>query len=318
MNIDGSFSENSVIAENISSLSERESVIYEMRICELSASAEDAALTVFEMLGSGYGAYEALYVISEGIRRASASPHDEHLPENRERLIEHIRLLDAFDKIVFSELLSDKLRKMGRAPRERDFLSEGKKGGVIAYVKNPLADEAYDVFSQEIDEPRLKYCHSLAESARCVSSGETEFALLPLEERGGARLASVMELLFREDIRIASVTPVFGFEGNADMKYALVSKAYFLPTVEAGDDRYLEIRMRADASIPLSELFLATDKLGINIYRINTISFETDEGSAPYYSIVFRDDGGDFSGLLLYLTLFAGTYTTVGLYKNLE
>jgi hypothetical protein len=227
-------------------------------------------------------------------------------------------LLSAFDKIVFSELLSEELRKMDKRLTESDFLSEGKNSGVIAYVKNPLADEAYDVFSQEIENPRLKYCQSLAESVRCVSSSDTEFALLPLEERGGARLASVMELLFKEDMRIASVTPVFGFEGNADMKYALVSKYYSLPTVEAGDDRYLEIRMRADASIPLSELFIATDKLNINIYRINTISFETDEGQVPYYSIVFRDDRGDFSGLLLYLTIFAGAYTTVGLYKNLE
>ena len=318
MNIDGSFYESSVIAENISLLTERESLIYEMRICELDSSAFEAASTVFEMLGSGYGVYEALYMVSEGCQRDSGEPHSEHLEENREHLKSHIRLLDAFDKIVFSELLSRSLKKRGMRLDERDFLTETKGNGIVSYVKNPLADEAYDVFSQEIDGARLKYAQSMADAARSVSSGDSEFALLPLEEKGGTRLASVMSLLFKEDLRIASVTPVFGFEGNADMKYALVAKSCSLPTVEDGDDRYLEIRMRADASIPLSELFMATDRLNIDIYRINTISFETDEGQVPYYSIVFRDENGDYSGLLLYLTLFAGAYTAVGLYKNLE
>ena len=319
MNIDGSFSENNVIAENHSILSGRESRIYEMRICELATFADEAMRTVSEMLDSGYGVYEALFVVSDGLDiNQNSKPHTDHLPENSSRLLTHIRTVDAYDKIVFSDLLYEALAKNGKMLCERDFLPEKKGNGVISYVKNPLSDEAYDVFSQGIPDARLKYAQSLSEAVKRVSGGESEYALLPLEERGGTRLASVMELLFKEDLRIASVTPVFGFEGDADMKYAIVSKNYSLPTVEAGDDRYLEIRMRADASIPLSELFLATDALHIDIYRINTISHETDEGQVPYYSIVFRDEGGDYSRLLLYLTVFAGAYTTIGLYKNLE
>ena len=318
MNIDGSFYENKIIADNLSLLAEQSSVIYEARICELSSLAEEAIAVVWDMLTSGYGIYEALYIISEGIGGLDVQPHRDHLRENYFRLTAHLKLINGFDKFVFSDLLSWELAKRGRKLCEADFLSEKRGNGIIAYVKNPLGDEAFDVFSEEIDDARLKYCRSISEAAKYVSGGECEFALLPLEERGGSRLASVMELVFKEDLRIASVTPVFGFEGDADMKYALVSKNYSLPTIEDGDDRYLEIRMRADASIPLSELFVATDALGINIYRINTISFETDEGQLLYYSIVFSDDGADFSRLLLYLTLFAGAYTTVGLYKNLE
>ncbi len=318
MNIDGSFSENKIIADNLSLLAGRSSVICEARICELASLAEEAVSVVSDMLTSGYGIYEALFIITEGMGGIDTEPHDGHLFENRFRLVTHLKLVDAFDKFVFSDLLFAELTKRGLKLSESAFLSEKRGNGIIAYVKNPLGDEAFDVFSEEINDARLKYCRSISEAAKYVSGGECEFALLPLEERGGSRLASVMELVFKEDLRIASVTPVFGFEGDADMKFALVSKNYSLPTIEDGDDRYLEIRMRADASIPLSELFVATDALGINIYRINTISFETDEGKIPYYSIVFRDDGADFSGLLLYLTLFAGAYTTVGLYKNLE
>ena len=318
MNIDGSFSENNIIAENLSLLLGRESAIYEARICELSSLALYAADIVIDMLESGCGIYEALFFIYEGINDESLNPHDDHLKENYSRLTTHIKLISALDKFVFSDLLYDALNKKGHILSERDFLVELRGNGVISFVKNPLADEAFDVFSEEINDVRLKYSHSLQEAARCVSSGETEFALLPLEEKGGARLSSVMELIFKEDLRITSVTPVFGFDGDADVKYALVSKNFVLPTIEDGDDRYLEIRGRNDSSLPISDLFIATNALNIDIYRINTITFESDDGPSPYYSIVFRDEGGDFSGLLLYLTLFWGSYTTVGLYKNLE
>ena len=188
----------------------------------------------------------------------------------------------------------------------------------MTYVKNALADEAYDVFSQQLSDPRVKYSSTLNDAVRLVSSGEAEYALLPLEERGGARLASVAELLFREDLKINSVTPVFGFEGLADMKYALVSKHFTIPEILPDDDRYLEIRLRADSSVSASELFSAAESLGAFPYRINTLTFDTEDGAYQYYSVVFRDDGKDFTSLLVYLTLFSGAYTPVGIYKNLE
>ena len=102
------------------------------------------------------------------------------------------------------------------------------------------------------------------------------------------------------------------------MKYALVSNHFTVPKFVADDDRYLEIRLRADLSIPLSELFSAADTLGLSLYRVNTIYFDTEDGAIAHYSIVFRDEGKDFSALLVYLTLFSGAYTPVGIYKNLE
>lgn len=318
MNIDGTFIENEVTAENLSELSAQESLLFERRICELSYLAYEAGELVCEMLRSGYGIYEALSVVSDGIGSSVDRLHDSHLEENYSRLVTHLRFVRASDKVVFSELLLEEINKRTLKPEERDFLIQSTGNGVVAYVKNPLADEAYDVFSQELQDPRLRYYNTLSDAVRSVSLGECQFALLPLEEKGGARLASVLELLFKEDLKINSVTPVFGFEGDADMKYALVSKHFSVPSLESGDDRYLEIRLRADASIPLSELFLASDALNVKIYRVNSISFDTDDGQAPFYSIVFRAEGGDFSGLLLYLTLFSGAYTTIGLYKNLE
>lgn len=318
MNKDGVFLFNDITAENMQKISLEQSVLAEKRICEVSVPARDAADMAFEMLSDGYGIYEVLSVISDGILTPMISVHKYSLAENYQRLLENLKFNYKYDKIVFTELFRDIITQKGIIISESDFLPTSSGSETFTYVRNSLADEAYDVFSAEFKDPRVKYSKSLYEAARAVSLGEFEYALLPLEEKGGARLASVAEILFKEDLKINSVTPVFGFEGLADMKYALVSKHFSVPEVKEDDDRYLEVRLRVDSSISLSELFSAADAFGISLYRINTISFDTEDGSAQYYSIVFRDEGKDFTLLLTYLTLFSGAYTPIGLYKNLE
>ena len=318
MNSDGVFVFNDITAENIKKISQIQSVSAERRICEISDLANSASLLTAQMLSDGYDIYEILSIISEGLFAPQPTVHDYCLNENFRRLSSYLKMLSEYDKVVFTELFANMISKKGIIISERDFLPTESGRETFTYVKNSLADEAFDVFSQEFSDPRLKYSASLTEAAKAVSSGEIEFALLPFEEKGGARISAVCELLFKEDLKINSVTPVFGFEGLADMKYALVSKHFSVPHIKDDDDRYFELRVRVDSSISLSELLTASDAFGIALYRVNTIFFETEDGSAQYYSIVFRSEGKDFSLLLIYLTLFSGAYTPIGLYKNLE
>ncbi len=318
MNRDGSFKYSDITAANIREIAAKQSSSAEQRICELSELAQDAARYTLDMLDDGYGIYEILSMISDGFLNSVAVRHEDSLEENEARLERYSILSAAQDKINFTELFFDLLKNRGALLREKDFLPSDIGPEAFTYVKNPLADEAYDVFSQDFSDPRVRYSKTLAEAAHEVALGNFEYALLPLEEHGGARLASVAELIFKEDLKINSVIPVFGYEGLADMKYALVSKHFTVHDILSDDDRYLEIRLRTDSSIPLYELLMAADALGSSLYRVSTISFLTDDGSVPYYSVVFKDEGKDFSSLLTYLTLFSGAYTPIGLYKNLE
>lgn len=315
---DGIFETNGVTVANIAKLADRQSRLEEQRLCEISEIVSSATEFVLSMLGEGYGIYEILSLISEGFFEGGIDVHTKALPENEKILFSYLKMLNANDKVVFSMMLFDRLTKMNISVTENSFLETAEGDETFTYVKNPLADEAFDVFSQNFKEPKVKYSKNLSDAAKAVSMGEVEYALLPLEERGGARLAAVASIIYREDLKINSVTPVFGYEGLADMKYALVAKHFSLPEEQPDDDRYLEILLRADSSIPLSELFSTADILEIALYRVNTISFDTEDGPTPYYSIVFRDEGKDFSSLLVYLTLFSGAYTPVGIYKNLE
>lgn len=319
MNNETLHSRDDIIASNMREISLEQSAYAEARICEISEIARAACEEALEMYNDGYGVYEILSVISETVSSPMcADIHKDALTENRERLRSYLELLTRYDKTVFTELFLDGIAKGGIDLREGDFLSSDEGNGKVTYVKNPLADEAYDVFSQDFTDLTLKYSQTFAEACAAVRSDEAEYALLPLEERGGARLSSVAQLIFSEDLRINSVTPVFGYEGTADMKYALVSKHFYLPRIKEDDDRYLEIRLPTKEAQSLSELLVATESFGIKLYRVNTVYFDSEDGRLPYYSVVFREEGGDFAKLLTYLTLFSGEYTPVGLYKNLE
>ena len=312
------FVPDSVNIENLDALSIEQSIVFEKKICEMAEISADAAKIVTELLEGGFGIYECLGFLSDGLSFSGVQPHENAMPQNTETLKNYLGALSSHDKAVFSLLLTERLGQGNFRITEADFLPAGDGDAGIIYVKNRLSDEAYDVFSESISGATVAYVETLREAAEAVSEGKKEFAILPLEERGGVRLASVAALLFKYDLKIASVTPVFGFDGMADVKYALVSRRFKIPPVADDDDRYLEIRLRADGPLSLSALFTASDMFGASVYRINTVRFEGDEGEAPYYTIVFKDEGCDFSALLVFLTLFAGPYTAIGIYKNLE
>ena len=311
------FSPNRVNIDNLDALSREHSIIFERRICELSEMCDEAVELCLELSEGGLSIYELLGFISGGIE-FSSNLHAEAMPGNVEAIRTHLSSLSFQDMACFSSLLSQRLREKGVSVSEADFLRQGYGNSSFVYVKNRLSDEAYDVFSADLPDATVSYAETLREAAESVADGRKEYAILPLEERGGARLASIAALLYKYDLKIASVTPVFGFDGSADVKYAMVSKSFKIPEIQEDDDRYLEIRLRQDGAISLSSLFLAAEMLGASVYRINTVSFDTEDGQIAHYTVVFKDEGRDFSPLLVFLTMFIGSYTAIGIYKNLE
>ncbi len=308
----------SVSNENLRLLSLRGSVISERRICELSELADSYAIIAAELVDRGLGILEILSYITDELSFAEAEIHDGAMEENRKRLCVLGKASEAADRVIFAELLTKRLVSFGLDISENSFLPEDDAGEFFVYVKNAYSDEAYDVFSQDFQDPRLKYCKSFKDAVAAVLSGDASYALLPLEEAGGTRLPTVAELIYRNDLKISAVTPVFGPDGAAELKYALVSEKIRPFPVNADDDRYLEIRLSKDADSELSGIILAADMYGAQIYRINTLNFISDETQSNFFSIVLRAGSCDFTNLLVYLTLFTDDFTPVGLYKNLE
>lgn len=281
--------------KNLEKLSSEQSDLQMRRVCEISEISYTASKVALELHSEGMGLYEILSVLSESF------------------VFDKIE-----DRISFSRLLPDRLKRNGISAIETDFFRQTERKQVFVFVKNLLSDEAYDVFSQEFSSPRLRYVQGIRDAVKAVNDGEAGYCILPLEERGGVRLSSVAELIFGNELKINEVTPVFGQDGAADMKYALVSKCFTIPKITDDDDRYLEICLSCSDSLALDELLFVASAYKIVPYKVNTVFFYTDEGTKPHYSIVLRDDGDELIPLLTYLTLYSDEFVPIGIYKNLE
>ena len=306
------------ILSNLKKLSVEQSILEELRIYELYDVARAMADVSAQLLDDGLDVCEMLQLLSESIELGEYSVSGDTAPTFR-RLVEQNHLYVAKgDRTALVELYITLCRELERAPDERDFLPELDSDETFTYVRNSLSDEAYDVFSQDFDDPKVRYSHNFRDAASAVSSGEVTYCLLPLEERGGVRLHTVSELIFRNDFKINSVIPVFGVDGNVDMKYALVSKSFTVPKREEDDDTYLEIRLGVSIDSPLAELFSAVEHFGMSVYRVNTVTFDTEGERETYLSVVIKSSEGDFTPILTYMTLFLRDFVPVGIYKNLE
>ena len=303
-----------ITLENLSTLEGSSARLAERRVCEISELVDAVVEFSKELYSTGMGIYEILSLTAEGLTDIATPPIQSELSIASA----HSDFISSFDRAELSTLYVDRLRASKIDVSPLDLLPSTERGGRIVYVKNALADEAYDVFTADIDNATVSYVSSFKEAADAVAEGEASYCLLPLEERGGSRLLPVCDLIFRRDLRICAITPVFGFDGNADMKYALLSSGYSVPELSQDDDGYLEVRIRADEGTALSELITVASYYGVSVYRINTQTFDTEESYETYHDIVFRSSGVDFTPLLVYLTLFHSAYVPIGMYKNLE
>ena len=303
---------------NLISLSREQSLLEERRICELHELSVVALDRLFTTYGIDMDAYEMLSLLSDEQFLTDVAIHSGAMVENSDRLTAFLDRISESDRIVFCDLLNEELTLRGFNISESDFLRCDDAPETFIYVKNALADEAYDVFSQEFTDPRVVYESSIKSAVGAVVDGLKSYCLVPLEESGGSRLHTVDELIFSCDLKISAVTPVFGFDGTADMRYALLSRAFRISPPTEEDDRYLEIRIPAGEETSLSELLSASESFGHSLYRVNTSTLGNEDGQRAYYSLVIRDEGREFTRFLTYLTLFTGSFVAVGVYKNLE
>ena len=291
-------------AENLKAHSEklaREHIRREAYLEELAFEASDMIVSMYE---DGVGAEEAISVISSSFFGEGLSDTGVRAP---------LSALKIADKVLFSELLCEKMADKGKKLKEDDFLGDKVPGQRFTYVKNIYSDEAYDVFSSEFTYPTVSYSTSFRTACETVVRGDSDYCILPAEEAGGIRIPSVYNLMALYDLKISDMTRVFGPDGNSDLRFAMLSRGYRIPPYDDGDDRYLEVRF-GEGGDAGRDIF-AAEMMGNRLYRMNTV---TDENGIPVFSAAFRTESPDYVSYLVYLSLFSPGCTFIGIYRNIE
>lgn len=307
------------IGNNLNSITEKQHGLTELRICELEALACELLSYASDMQKNELLLYEVLPLICEEFisDEETAVYPTKNLPENKERLRYAAHINRNLDRAVLSELFTERADEYDINVSESNLLQSTRGESTFVYVKNAYSDEAYDVLTENMSGARVKYVNTPKEAAIAISEGRATYCILPLEEHS-VRIASIAELIATYDLKINAITSVLGFDGTADMKYAMLSRSYIVPSRDEGDDRYLEIRHLANSTPELSDIIFAASSYGHRIYRVNTCRTVEDGEPKIYYSLVLRDDERDFSAMLVYLSLFSPDTAIVGMYKNLE
>ena len=312
----GVFSVNDASLSNLNSIAKDESRNFELRLCELSFMAENVAAQLREVTLEQMDISGALALLAEEFDLGEYNIPEDVIPEAMHCVRKFAADLNSSDKANFARLLREKLSAMDVIVTESDFLPEFESGETFVYVKNALADEAFDVFSQEFSNPRIAYADSFKSACTAVADGKYGYCILPFEEKSSLRIPTISRLVSNLDLKIVAITPVFGFEGTADMKYALIGRSFVIPDCEENTDRYLEISVPKN-SVKISELLSSAELFGLELYKIET-EIESDSVEGAFYSIIFKDGGNTFVDLLVYLSLFVDEYIPVGIYKNIE
>ena len=302
--------------KNILLLKKEMSEITEASVIEL----RELALTVCDELSGfadGLGVYEMLELIREGVSLSAGEIHPDALECNKSILYSTLSLIKEENKAVFTAVLLEALKSRGFKVDEQAFLPPSRPKELITYVKNLFSDEAFDVFSVGFQDARVKYSQTIKDAVRSLYDSEVGYAILPIEE-GGSRIHTIDEIIYKNDFKIISITPVFGQGADTDLKYALISRALVTEDYEEGDDRYIEVRISKCKTMSLTGILLAANLFSLDIYRLGTVSFGEDDKKQDFYSLILKSEGRDFVGMLTYLTLFTDDFSVVGMYKNLE
>ena len=192
---DIAFTPSRITLENLSMLADSGARIAEQRACEISELADGVVEFSKELYSSGMGIYEILSLAAEGLLDIASRTMQNGLAIGSA----HSDFISSFDRAELSTLYVDRLRASGIGITPSDLLPSTESDGRIVYVKNALADEAYEVFTADLESARVSYVSSFKEAADAVAEGEASYCLLPLEERGGSRLAPVSEIIFRSE-----------------------------------------------------------------------------------------------------------------------
>ena len=174
-------SPDNAIAVNLNRVKGKQSDLLELRSIELSELADRALCEVTELNIPDMGVYETLSLILENIYGFGDFENS----------------FSAEDKAVLSRHIALGLLKIGF--EERDFFDTAWHDATVTYVKNPYADEAYEVFSEELADARVKYSRDFAECTRLLYNKDVSYCLFPLEEKA-VRAFPLLQSLYTEMI----------------------------------------------------------------------------------------------------------------------
>jgi hypothetical protein len=155
------------------------------------------------------------------------------------------------------------------------FSTEELTENRVTYVKNPIADEAYRIFSTVLDAPTVTYAQSFVSACEDVYYGRVPFCILPYENTEQGTLTGFMRLTGKYELYPHFICSCRGESGVT--KLALYGRE---PCVRTEGKYKMMVRTSfyGDNGQVLSDVILAAMSLGLTLIKTESEAVPWDDG----------------------------------------
>lgn len=176
------------------------------------------------------------------------------------------------------------------------------------YVRNPLTDRAYAALSPLLSSPTVGHRQNFRELFDDVENGYADYAVLPLFA-GGRPIGSVALLLEERALYVTATANISTEED--EVTFALLSRE---PVAHRSPTRFL-FRFAAEETAELAMLLEALPALGLSLLQLDAAPLPYEGGGMSCRLLLA---GEDFAPILVYLALYAPSFTSYGFYIELQ
>lgn len=235
------------------------------------------------------------------------------LDENMKYVSSVRKTIDMYDKIKCVDIFFPR-QKTTVFSEENDIAFNTN---TVVYLKNPLADIAFNKFSKCLNDARVLYQESFTDVCEEVYYSRQPYCVLPIENSDDGRLSGFRNMIRKYELKIVLTCNVESANGKVT-KFALLKRELAkIDCPEAiNEGEYLEIGFNFGEEAKLVKVLEAANYFGYKLNKVDSLPIYYSE-KEYYFDAVFSGNG-DIKRFMFWLELEVPRYEIIGIYTHIK
>lgn len=241
---------------------------------------------------------------------------DSHIPclnENKKYLSAIRECINGFDKLnCIDALYPQNEKNIDESENDTVFDSD-----TVSYLKNSLADIAFNNFSKHLKDPRVAYGETFSDVCEDVYYSRTPYCILPIENSDDGRMTGFCNMIRKYGLKIVLTCNVESANGKTT-RFALLKRDIAKIECKSGvsEGEYLEIGFNFGEKIRLQEVLQAASFFGFFLHKVDSFPIYYSE-KEYYFDVIFKGNG-DLNKFLFWLELEIPRFEVNGIYTQIK
>lgn len=207
-------------------------------------------------------------------------------------------------------------------PNEKPFFFDTDEESVfesdtVVYLKNPLADIAYNNFTKVLSDARVVYKESFSDVCEEVYYNRAPYCILPVDNSDDGRMTSFSNMIRKYELKIVLTCNVESANGKTT-RFALLKRELAVIDCKGchTEGKYLEIGLNFGEDQKLQDVLQAASFFGFELNKVDSLPIYYSE-KEYYFDVVFKGSG-ELNRFLFWLELEVPRYEVIGIYSQIK